>query len=145
MRERQGEGVADLQLSARSPLSNPQLTNKGAPPMKPRARAFRKSMTESESLMWSFLRNRQLNGYKFVREFVIDPYIADFVCREEKVIVEIDGSQHEEEDAIEYDNERTAFLEKNGYRVIRFRNCDVLNDMSLVLYALERFMRNRRV
>ena len=109
--------------------------------MKIRARVFRKTMTEAEYLMWTFLRNRRLNGYKFVREFVIDPYIADFVCREENVIVEIDGFQHEEETAVVYDNERTAFLEKNGYRVIRFRNSDVLGDISAVLYALEGFIR----
>ena len=109
--------------------------------MKIRARAFRKSMTESESLLWSFLRNRRLDGYKFVREFVIDPYIVDFACREEKVIVEIDGSQHEEENAVDYDTERTMFLEKQGYRVIRFQNGEVLGDVGAVLHNLERFLR----
>ena len=86
--------------------------------MKERARALRQEMTDAENRIWYFLRNKRLNGYKFVREYVIGHYIADFVCRDQKLIVEIDGGQHME--AVEYDQKRTDYLAANGYRVIRF-------------------------
>jgi len=90
--------------------------------MKDRAKSFRKQLTPAEQRMWYFLRDRRLGGHKFVREMEIGPYISDFVCRSQKIIVEIDGMQHAKSDAIEYDKERTIFLEKQGYRVIRFWN-----------------------
>ena len=102
--------------------------------MKERARSLRKNMTDAENRMWYFLRNRRLNGYKFVREFVIGAYIADFVCREKKLIVEIDGGQHME--ALEYDKQRTEFLEKNGYRVFRVWNNEVFNNIHGVLETI---------
>lgn len=99
--------------------------------MKERARSFRKGMTDAENRMWYYLRDRRLNGYKFVREYVIDYYIADFVCREKKLIIEIDGGQHEEQ--IDYDEKRSAFLENKGYRVFRVWNHEVLEDVQSVL------------
>ena len=104
--------------------------------MKSRARNFRKNMTDAENRMWYFLRNRRLKGYKFVREYVIDPYIVDFLCREQKIIVEIDGGQHADAEAIEYDKKRTAFLEKKGYRVLRFWNEEVFINIDDVLEAI---------
>jgi very-short-patch-repair endonuclease len=71
--------------------------------------------------------NRRLSGYKFVRECVIGNYIADFVCRDKKLIVEIDGGQHME--AAEYDQRRTDYLTANGYRVVRFWNNNVFNNV----------------
>jgi very-short-patch-repair endonuclease len=85
--------------------------------LKDRAREFRKTMTDAENRIWYYLRNRRLSGYKFVREQVIGCYIVDFVCREKKVIIEVDGSQHI--DAENYDEKRTKFLEKKGYRILR--------------------------
>ena len=102
--------------------------------MKERARSFRKNMTDAENRMWYFLRNRRLNGYKFVREFVIGSYIADFVCREKKLIIEVDGGQHME--AAEYDKRRTEFLEKNGYRVLRVWNNEVFTNTREVLESI---------
>ena len=102
--------------------------------MKERARELRKNMTDAENRMWYYLRNRRLNGYKFVREKVIDNYIADFVCRERKLVVEIDGSQHM--DAIEYDNLRTKNLEKYGYRVFRVWNHEVFENIQGVLETI---------
>ena len=102
--------------------------------MKERARSFRKNMTDAENRVWYFLRNRRLNGYKFVREFVIGSYIADFVCREKKLIIELDGGQHME--AAEYDKRRTEFLEKNGYRVLRVWNNEVFNNINGVLETI---------
>jgi very-short-patch-repair endonuclease len=91
-------------------------------------------MTDAENRIWYFLRNRRLNGYKFVREFVIGPYIVDFVCREKRLIIEIDGSQHME--ALEYDKRRTEFLEMNGYRVFRIWNNEVFKNIHGVLETI---------
>ena len=108
--------------------------------MKERARCFRKNMTDAENRIWYFLRNRRLNGYKFVREVVIGPYIADFVCREKKLIIEIDGSQHAE--AVQYDKCRTEFLEMNGYSVLRFWNNEVFKDIQSVLETILNLLEN---
>ena len=88
-------------------------------------------MTIAENRMWYFLRNRRFKGYKFVREYVIDNYIADFICREKKLVIEIDGSQHI--NAVEYDQQRTEHLASLGYRVLRFWNNEVMNNIESVL------------
>ena len=102
--------------------------------MKERARCFRKSMTDAENRIWYFLRNRRLSGYKFVREFVIGPYIADFVCREKKLIIELDGSQHM--DAILYDKQCTEYMNKQGYQVLRIWNNEVFQNIRGVLETI---------
>jgi very-short-patch-repair endonuclease len=80
-----------------------------------------------------------LGGYKFVREYIIGPYIVDFVCREKRLVIEIDGRQHME--AVEYDQKRTEYLEAKGYKVVRFWNNDVFSSVQVVLerilYSLE--------
>ena len=108
--------------------------------MKERARVLRQDMTDAESRMWYFLRNRRLAGYKFVREYVIGNYIADFVCRDKKLIIEIDGGQHME--AAEYDQKRTNYLTANGYRVMRFWNNEVFNNAQDVLEAILHSLEN---
>ena len=102
--------------------------------MQERARSFRKEMTNAENRMWYYLRNRRLNNYKFVREHIIGPYIADFVCRQKKVIVEVDGSQHAEN--IKYDSKRDNFLESEGYKIIRVWNSDVFDNIDGVLEVI---------
>ncbi len=102
--------------------------------LKHRARTLRKNMSSAENRIWYFLRNRRLNGYRFVREFAIGPYIADFVCREKKLIIEVDGGQHM--GAVEYDNRRTKFLEKEGYSVIRVWNNEVFKNTRGVLESI---------
>ena len=109
--------------------------------MKDRARSLRQDMTDAENRMWYFLRNRRLNGYKFVREYVIGCYIADFVCREKKLIIEVDGGQHM--DAIEYDQRRTAHLIKLGYNVLRVWNNEVFNNIEGVLATILSSLENR--
>ena len=99
--------------------------------MKERARSLRQDMTLAENRMWYFLRNRRLKGYKFVREYIIDTYIADFACREKKLLIELDGSQHIA--AAEYDQKRTEHLCSLAYRVLRFWNNDVFNNIEVVL------------
>ena len=107
--------------------------------MKERARNLRQNMTPAENRMWYYLRGRRLGGYKFVRQQVIDNYIADFVCREKKLIVEVDGGQHM--DAIEYDEHRSRVLEAHGYQVLRVWNNDVFQNipgiMEKILALLE--------
>ena len=99
--------------------------------MKGYANNLRQNMTDAANRMWYFLRNRRLGGYKFVREYVINNYIADFVCREKKVIIEVDGSQHM--DAAEYDQQRTEALEAQGYKVLRIWNNEMFSNIEGVL------------
>jgi len=90
-----------------------------------RTRELRKSSTPAEQKLWQALRNRNLDDYKFRRQHPIGPYIADFFCAEVGLVVEVDGSGHL--DQIAYDQDRTAWLEGQGYHVIRFWNDDVLD------------------
>jgi very-short-patch-repair endonuclease len=89
-----------------------------------RARTLRRNQTDAEAKLWSMLRGRQLEGRKFVRQVPIGPYTADFVCREAALIVELDGGQHAES---AHDDKRTAFLNTEGYSVLRFWNDELLN------------------
>ena len=99
--------------------------------MQDRARHLRKNRTDAENRMWYYLRNRRLGGYKFVREYVIGKYIADFVCREKKLIIEVDGGQHMT--AAAYDQQRTKDLEAVGYRVVRVWNNEVFINIQGVM------------
>ena len=99
-----------------------------------KARSLRKNKTDVEQLVWKNLRNRQLYNYKFRRQFPIEPYIADFACLELKLIIELDGGQHA--NRINYDEQRSLFLEKRGFKVIRFWNNDVIENTEGVLEAI---------
>lgn len=99
-----------------------------------KARQLRKELTPAERKLWAVLRNDQL-GVSFRRQHAIGPYITDFCCIKKKLIIEVDGSQHLEQ--IEYDNERTAFLESQGYRVLRFWNNEVQNDLNGVFRRIQ--------
>ena len=98
------------------------------------ARELRADANEIERLLWAHLRRSQLNGLKFSRQMPIASYVVDFVCRARKLVVELDGSQHA--DAVEYDARRTAEIESQGYRVIRFWNSDVLTNLDGVLAVI---------
>jgi very-short-patch-repair endonuclease len=97
------------------------------------ARTFRREPTAAEKILWHHLRNRQLNGFKFSRQEPIGPYIADFVCRAKRLIIEIDGVTHDTPEELAHDAARTAYLVGQGYRVIRFRNEDIFGDLGPVL------------
>jgi very-short-patch-repair endonuclease len=99
-----------------------------------RARALRRDMTDAERKLWRVLRQRQVNGLKFRRQVPLGRYIADFVCYEVRLIVEIDGGQHE--NASPREAERTAFLQDEGYRVLRFWNNEVLANLAGVYDAI---------
>ena len=98
------------------------------------ARQLRKESTDAEHKLWYLLRDRRFQGRKFRRQVPVGPFIADFVCVEERLIVELDGGQHTEHE--ERDQARTRYLEAAGYRVVRFWNNEVLGDIDGVLTAL---------
>ena len=98
------------------------------------ARTLRNNANEIENLLWARLRRRQLGGLKFSRQMPIAGFVADFVCRSARLVIELDGSQHA--DAVVYDAQRTKAIEAQGYRVIRFWNSDVLTNMDGVLETI---------
>jgi len=89
------------------------------------ARALRRNATDAEKIIWHLLRDRRLDRVKFRRQVPVGPFIADFASIEHRLIVEIDGSQHA--DSI-YDADRTSFLTRSGWRVVRFWNSDVIDN-----------------
>ncbi|MEC4748716.1 endonuclease domain-containing protein [Methylomicrobium sp. Wu6] len=99
-----------------------------------KARSLRSDQTDVEQLLWQQLRNRRFYNYKFRRQFPIAPYIADFACLDLKLIIELDGSQHTEQKL--YDNQRDIFLEQRGFKVIRFWNNDVIDNLEGVLESI---------
>ena len=106
-----------------------------------RSRDLRTNATGAERRLWTLLRNRQLDGHRFNRQVPIGPYIADFVCRAEKLIVELDGGQHAHR-AVP-DQARTRFLHGRGYRVIRFWNNEVMEKFNGVMAAISQALTDR--
>jgi len=101
------------------------------------ARELRNNMTKAEELLWESLKGNKLNGQKFRRQHPVGVYIADFYNHKNKLIIEIDGDYHDTEEQKLKDIERTKFLEYNGLRVIRFKNEEVLSNLSFVLERIE--------
>ena len=93
-------------------------------------RSLRRNMTDAERKLWSILRGKQMDGLKFRRQHPYEDYILDFVCLEKKLIVEVDGGQHQERSA--EDKARTEVLENAGFRVLRFWNNEVLRQTDAV-------------
>jgi very-short-patch-repair endonuclease len=106
-----------------------------------RSRDLRNNATAAERALWAQLNARKVAGVRFNRQFPIGPYICDFVSRTAKLVIEVDGGQH----AVEADKDaaRTAFLEAQGYRVVRFWNNDVLERMDGVVAEIERALLTR--
>ena len=123
-----------LALSGGRGLGEGKLIQEGAMNLTNNARSLRKNQTDVEQLVWKHLRNRQLHNYKFRRQFPIEPYVADFACLELKLIIELDGGQHAFR--INYDDQRSIFLEQLGFRVLRFWNNDVIENTEGVLEAI---------
>lgn len=101
------------------------------------ARKLRKNQTPQEAKIWNILRNYQFNNLKFKRQQPIGNYIVDFICKEKKIIIEIDGGQHNTPENIKSDNDRTAYLESKGYKIFRFWNNDIDNNFESVYLELE--------
>ncbi|MEN3027394.1 MAG: DUF559 domain-containing protein [Chlorobiota bacterium] len=101
--------------------------------VKEMARQLRREATSAESLLWEFLRDRRLGGLKFRRQHPIGNFIVDFYCHERRLIVELEGSIHDEPEQAAYDEERFKWLQAQGYTVLRFRNEEVFEDLEGVL------------
>jgi very-short-patch-repair endonuclease len=99
-----------------------------------RARELRRALTPAEKKLWMYLKDEKL-GARFRRQYALGPYIPDFCSPKARLIIELDGSQHVDQAA--YDTERTAFFESKGYRVLRFWNHDVMNNIEAVLRVIE--------
>jgi valyl-tRNA synthetase len=101
-----------------------------------KAKELRANQTDAEGLLWHYLKNKQLGEYKFRRQHPFGNYIADFVCLERSLVVELDGGQHAEDEAVKYDQKRTEFLNQSGFRVLRFWNSDVFKNVNDVLDSI---------
>ena len=103
------------------------------------AKELRRSMTEAEEILWKHLRNSKLHGLKFRRQHPVDIFIADFYCHQKKLIIELDGNIHDILEQKEYDEGRTFILEEKGFKILRFKNEEIINDLENVL---ERILNN---
>jgi very-short-patch-repair endonuclease len=117
------------------------------PPLDPHLLAFARNLrqehSDPERLMWAVLRDRRFCGFKFRRQHPVTPYILDFYCHEARLAIELDGGQHNTDAARGYDEGRTAFLEAQGLRVLRFWNHDILGDIETVLEAIHKALTAR--
>ena len=100
-----------------------------------RARQLRRDQTHPERVLWYALRSRRLESFKFRRQRPMGRYVVDFVCLEHMLIIELDGESHDEFNYA-HDVQRQAWLESQGYRVLRISNDDILNDMENVILAI---------
>lgn len=100
------------------------------------SRRLRRDQSSAEQRLWRVMRIRQLGGLKFVRQMAVGPYVADFACRRERLIVEIDGATHSSDAELAYDVRRDAFLRSAGYEVLRFRNTEVYEALDMVCEAI---------
>ncbi len=99
------------------------------------ARALRSKPTEAERALWQHLRRRRISGHRFRRQHPLGPYIVDFVCLEAQLVIEVDGSQHVDQQVD--DAVRTQWLESRGFRVLRFWNNQVLGELAAVEQAIQ--------
>ncbi len=106
------------------------------------AKTNRENPTIAESTLWKYLRTKKLEGYKFRRQHIIGRYIADFVCLEKNLVIELDGSIHQLPENKESDEIRTNWLNENGFNVVRFENEEVINDPDKVLIKILKELEN---
>jgi very-short-patch-repair endonuclease len=99
------------------------------------ARALRRDSTDAERRLWAVLRDRRLAGYRFRRQYPVGDFVVDFACTKHNLVVEADGGQHSDNEA---DLRRTAFLQREGWRVVRFWNNDVLANTEGVVETILR-------
>jgi very-short-patch-repair endonuclease len=107
------------------------------------AKNLRKHLTHAEKLLWENLRDRKLVSFKFRRQHPIDIFVADFYCHEKKLVIEVDGGIHLEQDQMEYDANRTKALNELGIKVVRFNNEEVLNSIHSVLQKIKTICESR--
>ena len=110
------------------------------PDMKPFRRKLRKNMTAAEVALWVMIKNKQINGERFLRQYSVSYYVLDFYCPKYKLAIELDGAGHFTDEGSEYDARRTEYLNSVGIRVIRFENLEVFNYPGQVLEEIKKHM-----
>lgn len=110
-------------------------------PRTTRARALRQAANSAERALWTVLKSRQLNGFKFTRQLPIGPYFADFVCRTRNMVIELDGSQHQDQRT--YDRTRDEYMMAAGYSVFRVPSASVLQDRAAICETILAVLENR--
>ena len=107
-------------------------------PLRERACELRQNQTDAEQMLWRLLRSRQISAQKFRRQYPIGPFVVDFCCFEKKLVIELDGGQHDENtDAVE---RRSACLREQGYRIMRFWNNEFMENSEAVLDEIARVL-----
>ena len=101
--------------------------------LKDKRRELRRNQTIEESILWQCLRGKNLNGFKFYRQYSIGPYIVDFYCPRYRLAIEIDGSHHKEEETIKYDEERDNYFKSINVYTVRFWNDDIRSNLEATL------------
>lgn len=108
--------------------------------LKNKRRELRKNQTAAEKILWEYLRNRKLGGFKFTRQCSVGPYILDFYCPKVRVGIELDGSHHSGKEAATYDNDREVGLKEFNIRLIRFWNDEIIKNTPNVLKRILEFI-----
>ncbi|HWO99324.1 MAG TPA: endonuclease domain-containing protein [Methylococcus sp.] len=103
-------------------------------------RALRANMTSAEIYLWKQLQRSQLNGRKFRRQHSIGPYVVDFYCPAERLVIELDGAAHDSSQAWKKDTRRTEFLQAQGLKVLRFENREVMENLEGVLLVIRQYL-----
>ena len=101
------------------------------------AAQLRTQSTQSEAVLWQELRGRKLNGFRFVRQKPIGNYIVDFYCKEAGLVIELDGLSHQFEETMDKDEIKQRFWESIGFKVLRFEDEEVMNDLANVIRVIE--------
>jgi very-short-patch-repair endonuclease len=108
------------------------------------ARVLRKNMTESELLLWSRIRRKQLHDRQFYRQKIIGNYVVDFYCPSAKLIVQVDGSQHFAVNGLQADSAQDGYMNRHGFRVLRFPSWEVLSNIDGVVSEIYDFIEQRQ-
>ncbi len=108
------------------------------------ARSLRKNQTAAETRLWGCLRKRSFQDCRFNRQVTLGPYTVDFLCREKRLVIEVDGATHGEGAEVEHDRRRTEFLVKLGFQVFRVDNADVFKNLDAVLDGLLMVLAKRK-
>jgi Uncharacterized protein conserved in bacteria len=108
--------------------------------LKPYRRKLRAQMTRAEAVLWLMIKDKQLNGARFLRQYSIDHYIVDFYCPKWKLAIELDGEGHQNEEQQEYDALRTEKLKESGITILRFENFEVLDFPERTLQEIAKYL-----
>jgi very-short-patch-repair endonuclease len=117
------------------------MSSNNLPEMKPFRRKLRKQMTAAEVALWLMIKNRQLDGERFLRQFSIGHFIVDFYCHKFKLAIELDGEGHFTEEVEQYDARRTEYLNSVGVQVLRFENFEVFQYPMRTLDEIRKYMK----